>query len=104
LRQKSGLEALFPSRCSVRMMSLLLDKGEVSVSQAVFYTGMNHRTVVKTAELLKLTGIVREKRFGRLRVYELVRSSPLAEALTNLAVEAQGASFQPKRMPLKHVP
>lgn len=104
MRQRTGLETLFPTVGSVRMVSLLLDRGEVSVSQAVFYTGMNHRTVVRTAELLEHMGIVREKKFGRFRVYELVKSSPLAEALANLVAEVQGTFYASKRMPLKHVP
>jgi len=78
------LEDLFPSKCALRIVAHLLERGELNVSELVRLTGMPHKSVVKNVSWLKRLGIIKEKRFGRIRVYEIVRSDPIVTALYKL--------------------
>jgi len=79
-----SLEELLSSKGRVRILRILLEEGQVNVTRLVRVTGLHHRLVVKHLEELKRMGLVEERRYGRLRVYEVNFKDPRVSALREL--------------------
>ncbi len=78
------VEKLLASKGRVRILRILLKEGQVNISRLVRETGLHHRLIVKHLEELKKMGLVEERRYGRLRVYEINLSDPRVSALRDL--------------------
>jgi len=79
-----GLEELLSSKGRVRILRVLLEEGQVNVTRLVRATGLHHRLVVRHLEELKRMGLVEERRYGRLRIYEVNLKDPRVSALREL--------------------
>ncbi|MCC6044370.1 MAG: ArsR/SmtB family transcription factor [Acidilobaceae archaeon] len=78
------LERLLSSKGRVRVLRILLREGQVNISRLIRETGLHHRLVVKHLEELKRMGLVEERRYGRLRIYEANLQDPRVSALREL--------------------
>lgn len=83
----SPLEKLFYTRATVRVLEVMLRKGELNVSELVKLTALSHDSVIRGAGTLCELGVIREKRFGRIRIYQLVSDSKIVRAVRNLEEE-----------------
>ncbi len=63
------LEEILGSRGKIRILRILAEFGEMYLSEIARKANLNVTTTLKHLELLKKAGIVREKRFGRIRIY-----------------------------------
>jgi DNA-binding transcriptional ArsR family regulator len=74
LTEKNPLEAeeLLGARGRVRILQVLAESGETYLTELARRTGLNHNSVQRHLEKLKEMGVVREKRFGRIRIFEAV--------------------------------
>ncbi|MFZ8793774.1 MAG: ArsR/SmtB family transcription factor [Acidilobaceae archaeon] len=78
------LERLLASKGRVRILRILLNEGQVNISRLIRETGLHHRLVVKHLEELKRMGLVEERRYGRLRIYEINLRDPRVSALRDI--------------------
>jgi len=78
------LEELLSSKGRVRVLKVLLRDGQANISRLIRETGLHHRLVVKHLEELKRIGLVEERRYGRLRIYEINLRDPRVSALRDL--------------------
>jgi DNA-binding transcriptional ArsR family regulator len=83
----SPLELMFSSKCSVRIMAALLEREELNVSELVRLTGMSHKSVIESAEKLSALGVIKEKRFGRIRIYQLEKNKEVVVLVFKLNEE-----------------
>jgi len=67
-----------------RIFWKLFRNSEMSISQIIRQTGLNHRIVRKSLKRMIEKGIVREKSFGRTKIYFLNRDDPSIRMLFKL--------------------
>lgn len=79
-----SLEKLLSSKGRVRILKVLLEEEQVNITRLVRETGLHHRLVVRHLEELKEMGLVEERRYGRLRVFEVNLKDPRVSALREL--------------------
>lgn len=64
----SQLEEILSSKARVKILRVILEKGEVNVNQIIRETKLNYKTVCKHVDYLVNAGLVEEVRIGRLRL------------------------------------
>ena len=83
------IEVLFESKGRFRVLRFLLQEGQANISRIVRETGLPHRLVKKHLEELSKQGIVKERRYGRLRLFEVNLEDPRISATKNLIEELE---------------
>ena len=71
LSEKDFLENVFSSKGRVRVLMALVEEGQMHISHISRRTGMNHSSVERHCERLKEFGLIREKLYGKVRVFEV---------------------------------
>jgi DNA-binding transcriptional ArsR family regulator len=71
LSESDFLEDVFGSRGRIRVLRALVEEGEMNISLLARRTGMNHTSVDRHCEKLRELGLIREKRYDRIRVLEV---------------------------------
>lgn len=64
------VEELFGSRGRIRVLRILAESGELNISEVTRRTGMNYTSVERHLVKLKGMGLLREKRYGKIRIFE----------------------------------
>lgn len=77
-------EELSNSVSTSRIFWKLLKNGEMSISQIIRQTGLNHKIVRKSLEEMIAKGFVRGKSFGRMKIYFLNRDNCSIRVLLSL--------------------
>ena len=75
------IEEILSSKGRIRIIRMLLKKGELNISEIVKLTKLNHNSVVQHLDLLKRAGFVYEKNFGRIRIYNIRNESLIVKAM-----------------------
>lgn len=65
----------------------MLEIEELNISEITRRVGLSHSATVNHLEFLTRSGILKEKRFNRIRIFRLDRSSPFVEALTKFLAD-----------------
>jgi predicted transcriptional regulator len=65
---KSNFENVFGSKARVKILKTLAKNSELSISQVIRNTNLNHSSVIKHLELLKESNLIQEKNFGRIKI------------------------------------
>lgn len=78
------VEDVFCSRLRMRILKLLVQIGELNVSQIARRLGVNYETTFGHLQLLEDEGVLMHKTFGRIRLYRLNETSPRTKALESL--------------------
>ena len=63
-------EELLGSRGRIRVLRVLAEGGELYLTEVGRRTGMNYTSVERHLEKLKEMGLIREKRYGKIRIFE----------------------------------
>lgn len=63
------IEEVLGSKGRVRILKVLSEIGELYLSEIARKAGLNVATALKHLDSLKEAGLVREKRFGRIRIF-----------------------------------
>jgi DNA-binding transcriptional ArsR family regulator len=71
LSENDFLEDVFGSKGRIRVLRALVEEGEMNISQLARRTGLNHTAVDGHCERLRELGLVREKRYGKIRILEV---------------------------------
>jgi DNA-binding transcriptional ArsR family regulator len=79
-----NIEDVFSSRLRMKILKILMQVGELHVSEIARRLGVNYKTTNKHLEVLEDEDMVEYKVFGRIRLYRLNESSPKVKAVENL--------------------
>jgi len=69
MENKKSKEDLLGSRARIKILKLLAEKQELSISQIISMTNLNYTIVKKHLDILKSSNFVQEKIFGRIKIY-----------------------------------
>lgn len=81
---RSPFEEILNSRGKVRLLTILSRHKALHLSRLARETGLSSEYTTKHLEELVRAGVVREKRFGRLRMFSLNRESEIARRIAAL--------------------
>ena len=76
---KVALEDVLSSKGRVRILKLLAELGELNVSAISRNINLNHSAVKEHLKFLTEAGLIREKRFGRILIYQFRDNNILAQ-------------------------
>jgi len=79
-----NVEDVFSSRLRIKIFKILMQMGELNVSEIARRLRVNYKTTDKHLKVLEDEGMINHKVFGRIRLYRLNESSPKAKAVQNL--------------------
>jgi DNA-binding transcriptional ArsR family regulator len=81
------------------VLLLLIDEEEMNISRVVKRSGLEHSSVQKHLSVLCEQHLVREKRYGRIRIFALEEKNPYVILLKRFfadwrrMAEAQGSGY-----------
>jgi DNA-binding transcriptional ArsR family regulator len=75
------VEDLFSSYGRVKVVSVMMESGELNISEITRRSGISHSSVELHLEFLVKAGLITEKRFNRIRIFRVNHSSPHASLL-----------------------
>ncbi len=81
LQSTIQIEELFASKGRVKILKILVEEGELNISEIGRRAHLNYGTTIQHLEFLCKTGIIQEKNFGRIRIYRLKEEDIRARAL-----------------------
>jgi predicted transcriptional regulator len=70
-----------------KVLTVMLESDELNISEITRRSGLSHSSAAKHLEFLTRSGILTEKRFNRIRIFRVQRTSPLVIALTRFYAE-----------------
>ena len=86
------LEKLMSSYGRTKVLTVMLDTGELNISEIMRRAGLSHGATAKHLEYLTKSGILTEKRFNRIRIFRLDQTSPLTGVLTRFYTDWKEAA------------
>ncbi|MDW8033523.1 MAG: winged helix-turn-helix domain-containing protein [Nitrososphaerota archaeon] len=86
-----------------RIFWKLFRNNEMSITQIIRQTGLNHKIVKKSLEKMINKGLIGEKSFGRMKIYSLNKDNPSIKILITL-LDTPPMSFLPKDNRAKQFP
>lgn len=78
------IEDFFSSKIRMKILKMILQRGELNVTRISRKLGINHSTIAKHLKILEDEGVLQHKMFGRIRLYRFDEQSLKAKALQNL--------------------
>ncbi len=78
-----------------KILTVMLESGELNISEITRRAGLSHTSTARHLEFLTKSGILTEKRFNRIRIFRVDRTSPFVGALTRFFSEWQSAEESP---------
>jgi DNA-binding transcriptional ArsR family regulator len=71
-----AIERVFETSGKVKILLLLIDHEEMNISQIVRLSGLEHSSVQKHLKSLCDRHLLKEKRYGRIRIFALEDRNP----------------------------
>ncbi|MBN2334087.1 winged helix-turn-helix transcriptional regulator [Candidatus Bathyarchaeota archaeon] len=65
------VEEILGSRGRIRVLQVLTESGELNISEVSRRTGLNYTSVERHLMKLKELGLLKEKRYGKIRIFEV---------------------------------
>jgi DNA-binding transcriptional ArsR family regulator len=65
-------EEILGSKGRVRVLEILSESGELNISEISRRTGLNYTSVERHLTKLEKLGLLKEKRYGKIRIFEAV--------------------------------
>jgi DNA-binding transcriptional ArsR family regulator len=69
-RNRTNAEELLGSRGRIRTLQVLAESGELNISEVSRRTGLNYTSVERHLVKLGKLGLVKEKRYGKIRIFQ----------------------------------
>jgi DNA-binding transcriptional ArsR family regulator len=66
---KIGIEELLSSRGRIKILKELADSNELNISELCRRVDLNHSSTKSHLEVLLNSGLIEEKKFGRIKIY-----------------------------------
>jgi DNA-binding transcriptional ArsR family regulator len=85
-------EEILGSKGRIRVLEVLTESGELNISEISRRTGLNYTSVERHLTKLEKMGLLKEKRYGKIRIFEAVfrsfnisfiRGRPIKLEITN---------------------
>lgn len=80
------IEDVLSSKGRVKILKLLAMKGELNISAISNEVRLNHSIVKDHLQYLAQIGLIKEKKFGRILIYQYQNSNILAKSLKQLFI------------------
>jgi len=93
MNSKIRLEEIFSSRGATSIIKLLVKREEINVTALCRLTGLSHKQVEKYLKRLVSYGLVKEKRFGKIRIFALNGSNKYVSILREFVKNWESQSF-----------
>ena len=74
-----------------KVLTVMIESGELNISEITRRSGLSHSSTARHLEFLTKSGILAEKRFNRIRIFRVNKSSPFVEAIAKFLLEWQEA-------------
>jgi len=78
---------VFSSRGRVKILKILVDIGELNISEIARRAGLNYTTTNQHLNVLETSNLVRHKNFGRIRIFRFNYENPRAKRIKELIDE-----------------
>lgn len=78
------IEDVFSSKGRVRILRILVEIGELNISEIARRAGLNYATADQHLKVLENSGLVRQRKFGRVRMYRFCDGGLRAEAVRKM--------------------
>ena len=78
------IEDVFSSKGRMKILKVLADVGELNVSEIARRGGLNYATTNQHLQVLERHGLVKHKKFGRVRIFRLDEENPAARMIGEL--------------------
>lgn len=69
------VEDILGSKGRIRVLQVLAESGELNISEVSRRTGLNYTSVQRHLMKLKEIGLLKEKRYGKIRIFEILFKS-----------------------------
>ena len=69
------------------MLTIILESGELNISEITRRSGLSHSSAAKHLEFLVSSGLITEKKFNRIRIFKVDYSNPLVSVLNRLLTD-----------------
>ena len=79
-----SIEEVFSSRGRVKILKILVEIGELNISEIARRAGLNYTTTNQHLQFLEDSGLIRHKKFGRIRIFRFNEESSRAKMIKNL--------------------
>jgi len=79
-----SIEDTFSSKGRVRILRILVEIEELNISEIARRTGLNYATTNQHLQALENAGLVRHKRFGRIRIFRFNEEDCRAKIIKEL--------------------
>ena len=83
------VEDVFSSYGRTKVISVMMDSNELNISEITRRAGISHSSVELHLAFLVKAGLITEKRFNRIRIFKVNRSSPRATLLQRFLADWQ---------------
>jgi len=81
LSHENNIENLLGSRAKIKILKTLAANSELSITQIIRNTKLNHSSVKFHLNHLKLLNLVQEKNFGRIKIFRYKNENLKAKSL-----------------------
>ena len=79
-----AIEEILSSKGRVKILKILSEIGELNISEIARRAGLNYATTNRHLSVLEEQGLVRHKRFGRIRIFRFNEENRKAELVRRL--------------------
>lgn len=79
-----SLEEVFSSKGRMKILRILVEIGELNISEIARRARLNYATTNQHLRVLEDSGVVRHKNFGRIRIFRFNEESPRARMIKEL--------------------
>ena len=70
-KEERMVEEILGSRGRIRVLQVLTESGELNISEVSRRTGLNYTSVERHLMKLKELGLLKEKRYGKIRIFQV---------------------------------
>jgi DNA-binding transcriptional ArsR family regulator len=81
---KVAIEDIFSSRGRIKILKELADSSELNISELCRRVDLNHSSTKSHLEVLLRSGLIEEKKFGRIKIYRYKIEDLRARSLKSL--------------------
>jgi len=81
------IEEVLASKGRIKVLKVIINSGEINLTQILHMTGLNYRSVVRHINFLIRAGLIEEIRIGRVRIYRPRWIDPRIKLLEELLSE-----------------
>ncbi|UCD26070.1 MAG: winged helix-turn-helix transcriptional regulator [Candidatus Bathyarchaeota archaeon] len=79
-----AIEEVFSSKGRVKILKILTEIGELNISEIARRAGLNYTTTNQHLLVLEDHGLIRHKKFGRIRIFRFDEENPRARMVKRL--------------------